>query len=725
MATGAERPCASSSDGAARWKGWVTAPRPGVQEPCRHFRRFWTVPRPSLDVFHVDADDTTMSGSNENSAKPAPRAAGPSVGSPLANAPRSPIPTGLEQTVLPSVAPASRVTNEDVTDPLLGTVVAGRYRLEALLGVGGMGRVYRAEHVYMRKLFALKVLHGHMTLVPEVVARFEREAIAAARVEHPNVAKASDFGCLEDGAFYLALEFVEGTSLRAEIHRCGTFTVARAVDIALQIASALTAAHAEGIVHRDLKPENVMLITQGGRKDRVKVLDFGIAKLQAEDRQNASKLTQVGSVFGTPEYMSPEQAMGQPVDARSDLYSVGIILYEMLAGHTPFAGGNMAAVLTRQMTAEAPPLSGGIPSGLRSLVTTLLSKPADERVPSAQELCRRLESLGLSRLPPPWARRAGSASSRAWAALVAQGGAWEGRLDRALLALAERVPRLSFLARPVPMPGRSIRLGLLVFAAALLVLVVAVVRGLSGPGGGVEQAAPARGDPTPIASRPTSAVSVVPAPPATVPRHLVEDIVATPVYKRTLQDWLALGRGQAQNGDWAESVAAYRNALQLRGSLKNDPKLLYDLRRAAEHPDAYPAAVGVATTRLGTAGMDLLYDLWEATKDAASQRPMAELAHRKLEILRLRKTSKSLRVRLELEFDRRCPRLEKTIRSAMSHADRRSLPLLESMRIRTGCGASRQRDCFECLRGNTDLETAIATARRTPAPVFDGKTPVP
>jgi hypothetical protein len=128
---------------------------------------------------------------------------------------------------------------------------------------------------------------------------------------------------------------------------------------------------------------------------------------------------------------------------------------------------------------------------------------------------------------------------------------------------------------------------------------------------------------------------VAPAAPTTTPRRLVEDIVATPVYKRTLEDWVTLGRGQAQKGAWVESVAAYRNALQLKSSLRNDPGLLYDLRQAAEHREAYQAAVGVATTRLGTAGMDLLYDLWDATKDVPNQRPIAELAHRKLEILRL------------------------------------------------------------------------------------------
>jgi hypothetical protein len=637
---------------------------------------------------------------------------------------RGPSPTGLEQTLLPSVAAASNVTSDTVADPLLGTVVAGRYKVEALLGVGGMGRVYRAEHVYMRKLFALKVLHGHMTMMPEVVARFEREAIAAARIEHPNVAKASDFGRLEEGAFYLALEYVEGVSLRHEIQLCGTFTVARAVDVALQIAGALAAAHAEGIVHRDLKPENVMLITRGDRKDHVKVLDFGIAKLQAEDTQNSSKLTQVGAVFGTPEYMSPEQAMGQPVDARSDLYSLGIILYEMLAGQTPFADGNMAAVLTRQMTAEAPPLPTGIPSDLRKLVTELLSKRADERVPSAQDLAQRLDSLGLSQLPPPWL--AVPEPARALAVVVAHSKALVGRLDRAVVDLADRVPRLRLLARPVRIAGRSVRLGLLVVAAGVLVLGGGVLRGLSSLGGDVEKAAPASRGPKPVESPRTPGVTVVPVPPRdTIPRHVVEDIVATPVYKRTLQDWTTLGRGHAQYGEWAESVAAYRNALQLKGSLRSDPTILYDLRRAAERSDAYQAAVGVATTRLGTAGMDLLYDLWDATKDVPNQHLIAELAHKKLEILRLKKTSKSLRVRLELEFDRRCPRLQKTIRAATDYADRRSLPLLESMRNRSGCGASKRRDCFECLRGTTDLESAISTAQRRAAPVFDGKTPVP
>ena len=214
-------------------------------------------------------------------------------------------------------------------DALLGTILAGRYRIEQLLGSGGMGAVYRAEHVHMRKAVAVKVLHREMTAFPEVVARFEREAVAAGRIDHPHVVSASDFGQLEDGSFYLALEFAEGHSLAKLVHTEGALQPERALRIARQIAEALQAAHGVGIVHRDLKPENVMLVVKDSDPDYVKVLDFGIAKIKVEGAAEQPALTQIGTVFGTPEYMSPEQARGEPADARADLYTVGVILYEM------------------------------------------------------------------------------------------------------------------------------------------------------------------------------------------------------------------------------------------------------------------------------------------------------------------------------------------------------------------------------------------------------------
>ncbi len=195
-------------------------------------------------------------------------------------------------------------------ESLVGTVLAGRYRIEHLLGSGGMGSVYRAEHVLMRKACAVKVLHREMTQVKEVVARFEREAVAAARIEHPNVATATDFGQLENGSFYLVLEFIEGKSLSRLIADVGPLPEARALLITRQIADALAAAHGAGIVHRDLKPDNVMLVAKDGANDFVKVLDFGIAKISIEEPgPDQQALTRLNTVMGTPEYMAPEQAL--------------------------------------------------------------------------------------------------------------------------------------------------------------------------------------------------------------------------------------------------------------------------------------------------------------------------------------------------------------------------------------------------------------------------------
>jgi len=280
-----------------------------------------------------------------------------------------------------------------------GAVVAGRYRIERLLGAGGMGAVYRAEHVHMRKTVALKVLHPEVARVNEVVARFEREAIAAARIEHPNVVAASDFGKLDDGSFYLVLEFVDGTSLR-ELLAAGPLPTARAVDIARQTALALAAAHGADIVHRDLKPDNLMLLSEPGGGERVKVLDFGIARVAVPNAESdATHLTRVGMVMGTVAYMSPEQATGQAVDGRTDLYSLGVMLHEMLTGRQPFEAELPSQVLARQLVEPPPPLPAEIPPALRKLVVDLMAKSAGDRPQSAREVLDRLEAL--DRRPEP------------------------------------------------------------------------------------------------------------------------------------------------------------------------------------------------------------------------------------------------------------------------------------------------------------------------------------
>ncbi len=282
---------------------------------------------------------------------------------------------------------------------LIGSTISDRYKIERLLGEGGMGAVYQAEHTLMRKRMAIKVLHPEMTRLPEVVARFEREAMAAAHIDHPHVVTATDFGKLEDGSFFLALEFVEGKSLR-EVIALGRLELGRALHIGRQIAAALSRAHALKIVHRDLKPENVMLVERDGDPDFVKVLDFGIAKVQigeltAGDVSQAGPgqpvLTQAGMVYGTPEYMAPEQALGQAVDARADLYALGCIVYEMLCGVRPFDAESKVALLGMQVTAPVPPMAtkapdANVPPEVEALVKHLLAKEASERLGDAREL---------------------------------------------------------------------------------------------------------------------------------------------------------------------------------------------------------------------------------------------------------------------------------------------------------------------------------------------------
>jgi serine/threonine-protein kinase len=285
--------------------------------------------------------------------------------------------------------------------PLLevGAVVAERYRVLEALGEGAMGAVYLVEHVHMRKRLALKVLREAVSANAEVVERFEREARAAAHIEHPNVATATDFGRTENGSFFLALEYVPGQSLRALVAQ-GPLAAGRAVDFAMQMASALAKAHSLGIVHRDLKPENVMIVTREKEPEQVKILDFGIARVPVEEK-NGQALTQLGSVMGTPEYMAPEQALGEKIDARADLYSVGVMLYEMLTGLRPFDAADPVVLLGKLVT-EAPPAMSArapaiqVPAELDAIVMKLLSRDPKDRFASASDLAQALAGFAVA-----------------------------------------------------------------------------------------------------------------------------------------------------------------------------------------------------------------------------------------------------------------------------------------------------------------------------------------
>ncbi len=278
-------------------------------------------------------------------------------------------------------------------DPLVGTTFAGRYRIVGKLGEGAMGAVYLGEHLRMGRRDAIKVLRGPLTEDAESVARFLRGARNVSRVRHPNVCTVYDFGDTEDGLQFLAMEYVEGESLRDLLEREGPLPPERAAHVAVQVAEALEAAHRAGIVHRDLKPANVMVAREWDGSDQVKVVDFDIAKGSQEGEEG--EVTRLGFVVGTPEYMSPEQLMGERLDGRSDVYSLGILFFRMLAGVLPFRSTAPHELMVERLTQaplrleEAAP-GRPFPPGLQAAVDRALERKASERQPSASAFGREI-----------------------------------------------------------------------------------------------------------------------------------------------------------------------------------------------------------------------------------------------------------------------------------------------------------------------------------------------
>ncbi len=270
---------------------------------------------------------------------------------------------------------------------LIGQVIAERYQVVELLAEGGMGAVYIADHLTLHKQVALKVVHPEHAGNTELTARFAREAMATSRIDHPNVISAIDFGKLDDGTAYLAVQLVRGPSLTRVLNAEGALPWQRAVMIGMQIADALCAAHGHGIIHRDLKPDNVLLQLREDGSEVVKVLDFGVAKFAPESKVPLSArtdVTQIGMVVGTPGYMAPEQTIGNPADERSDLYALGVILWESIVGRVLWNAPDLQALVEKQMS-EVPPLlrqerpDADLPEGLEALVASLLARRAEDR----------------------------------------------------------------------------------------------------------------------------------------------------------------------------------------------------------------------------------------------------------------------------------------------------------------------------------------------------------
>ena len=411
-------------------------------------------------------------------------------------------------------------------DPMLGSMVGGRYRIKQLLGEGGMGQVYLAIHEAIEKPVALKILRPEYSRKADIVTRFQQEAISASRIKHPNVLDVFDFGQTAAGCFFLAMEFLEGHDLADELEQVSRLAPERAVSLALQIAKALAAAHGAGVVHRDLKPENVFLQQTPDGDEIVKIVDFGIAQLRtneeaaAASRQQRRRLTRTGMIFGTPEYMAPEQAAGKKADRRVDVYALGVMMYEMFTGAVPFTGDTFMAVLSAHLHDAVPPLRQAYPEleispDLEALIVKTLAKNPDDRFRSMQELAAALRAT-----PEGQGARASIPPTQVAAVRVRPvGHPLSSRRPEAQATVAAQTSAPGDFDAPAPAATRSAATGPLVVPRRSLAPLYLGLGALVAIGGVAAALALGMTTRSPITANPQPSSSASPAPCASAPRR--------------------------------------------------------------------------------------------------------------------------------------------------------------------------------------------------------------
>ncbi len=665
------------------------------------------------------ADATRAEGSGAAAAK---AASGSGAGS-------SEVPKGDRPSIRPGGA-----------ESLVGLVLGGRYLIERLLGEGGMGAVYQAQHTHMHKRLAVKVLHPEMSRLPEVVARFEREAMAAAHIEHPNVAAATDFGKLDDGSFFLVLEFVEGKSLRDALAD-GRLELGRAIHITRQIASALARAHGLGIVHRDLKPENVMLVAREGDENVVKVLDFGIAKvpvgeLGGDRRTPGQALTQLGMVYGTPEYMAPEQALGQAVDARADLYALGVMLFEMLTAVRPFDHDSKVTLLGMHVTAPIPRLvdkAAGVtfPPEIEAVVGKLLAKEAGARYADAKTLIEALDAASaqltaqglIADLPAPLSTVQGMRSATAHTGQASQPGSAlalgpTSLAQPSVRGVAGASPIEKYLrplldAAPVWVTPKRVRIAAWGFGALLVVLVV-----VGATRGGASSPPPAG-----------KLAGSVYEPPPSPPDPKVDEVVAAAQVKLERGDYATaideLSSLEKKNGDRSDihmllerayiGVRSTRDAMREAGlwlttdsNASADPKLQEEIRNAALVRESQDDAFTLLESKMGTRGVDILYDI--AYGVSGRQYPQAaSRARHSLDGQDVRgRASPALSILLDFRDAKSCETKRALLDRARDQGDSRMATVLQPYEATRGCGFLGALDCNGCMHKDRQLHDAIA-----------------
>ncbi len=657
-------------------------------------------------------------------------------------------------------------------EELIGTMIDGRYRLDSMLGRGGMGLVYRATHVGLRRQVAVKILHPSLANASDVKSRFEREALAVGLIDHPNCVATYDVGRLPDGSLYLAMELLEGQSLADILEKEAQLAPGRALHILGHVLRGLAGIHNAGLIHRDIKPENIFLIRQGDDMDFAKILDFGIAKpIKGELSDDNVKLTQAGMAFGTPIYMAPEQALGNPMDGRADIYAAAVIGYEMLCGQPPFYSEDKLEVMSMHTAKPVPPMRNRlvkrgkpVPSSLEKLILRGLTKKPGDRYASADVFLAAVESA-LS--TPDGGQtavefdRPGKPRDTGSQPLVGDGdevaiedNSYQiGNAIEDALALAPNAPTAPTRAATPPRAAPAIEN---IGGPQPPVVASGFPLGRGGPQGGVSIGLPytgPSGEPifglTPeqrlaqvppskkkyfiyggvaaaaitigviiaIATRPDPAKSLDPSTPGGQALAALDNGKINLAFK-ILEDnkdkiandpdaQLVLGHAYAARNDALEALATYRIAISLDSKVQEDKRLRANLRAFS------------ANTKQQDVVSNAL-DIWNATGDPegkeslfkAVESPSIVRRHAAIEVLDRNDLGTKLdRIKaysLDLQDQPTCPLRAEAVSRLSAIGDPAAIPALQRAIIRKGTtGTYRNKPINTCLVD--DAKTAIAT----------------